>query len=62
MNISGKRWRASPPARHPTGWAQKNNPFCLVEPTRPGPFKTGQKRAGPKRAGLAHFDTPTLLL
>jgi len=58
MNISGKGWRASPPARHPTGRAQKNNPFCLVGPARPGPFKTGQKRAGPKRAGLARFDTP----
>jgi len=36
---------AGPPARHPTGRAQKNNPFCLVGPARPGPFKTGQKRA-----------------
>jgi len=49
---------AGPPARHPTSRAQKNNPFCLVGPARPVPFKTGQKRAGPKRAGLARFDTP----
>jgi len=55
---------AGPPARHPTGRAQKNNPFCLVGPARPDPFKTSQKRTGPKQAGPgqngpARFDTPT---
>jgi len=49
-----------PPGRHPTGRAQKNSPFCLVGLARPSPFKTGQKRAGPKRAGLARFDTPNV--
>ena len=40
---------AGPPARHPTGQAQKNNLFCLVGPARPGPFKTGRAKTG--RAG-----------
>jgi len=51
---------ASPSARQPAGRAQKRNPFYHVGPARPDPFNTGQKRAGPKRAGLARFDTPTL--
>jgi len=53
-----KNWRAGPPARQPAGRAQKRNPFYHVGPARPSPFNTGQKRAGPKWAGPARFDTP----
>jgi len=53
------RQPASPSARQPAGRTQKRNPFYHVGPARPGPFNTGQKRAGPKRVGLARFDTPS---
>ncbi|KAL2322563.1 hypothetical protein Fmac_026942 [Flemingia macrophylla] len=47
--------RASPPARSLAGRASIFGPFSLSGPTPPAPFSAGQKRAGPKRAGLTRF-------
>jgi len=57
MNISGKGWRASPPARRPvTPRARPKKTTYFALSGQPGPAHL--KRAGPKRAGLARFDTP----
>jgi len=50
--------RAGPLARNGTGRAVISGLFSLNGLARPGPFSTGQKRAGPKRAGQARFATP----
>jgi len=59
MNISGKGWRVGPPARHPTGRAKKTTHFALSGQSGLAHLKRAKKRAGPKRAGLARFDTPS---
>jgi len=54
------RWeKTGGPAHQPASpRAEPRNATRFTMSGQPGPFNTGQKRAGSKRAGLARFDTP----
>jgi len=49
MNISGKGWRASPPARQPTGRAKKIASFALLG--QPGPTHLKRDKNGTGQNG-----------